>query len=44
MLDPDVYPLLDVTVPDNLVDNDTNGTRGDIVDDASSTGVRVNRV
>jgi len=39
VLDPDVYPLLDVTVTDNLVDNDTDSTRGDIVDDASSAVV-----
>ena len=35
MLDPNVHPLLDVTVADDLVDDDTNGTGGDIVDNAS---------
>lgn len=37
VLDPEVHPLLDITVANDLVDNDTNGTRGDIVDDAGST-------
>ena len=37
VLYPDVYSLLDVTVADNLIDDDTDGTRGDIVDNASST-------
>ena len=39
VLDPDVYPLLDVTVTDDLVDNNTDSARGDVVDDASSTVV-----
>ena len=39
VLDPEVHPLLDVTVADDLVDNDTNSARGDIVDDAGSTVV-----
>lgn len=36
MLDPDVYPLLDVTVANDLVDDNTNGTGSDIVDNPSS--------
>ena len=39
MFDPDVHPLLNVSVADDLVDDDTNSTRGDVVDDASSTVV-----
>ena len=39
VLDPDVHPLLNVSVANNLVDNDTNSARGDIVDDAGSTVV-----
>ena len=39
MLDPDVHPLLDVSVADDLVDDDTNSTGSDIVDNASSTVV-----
>ena len=39
MFDPDVHPLLDVTITDNLVDDDTNSARSDIVDDAGSTVV-----
>ena len=35
MLDPNVHPLLDVTVADNLVDDDTNSTGSDIVDNPS---------
>ena len=39
MLDPDVHPLLDVTVADDLVDDDTNSTGSYIVDNPSSTVV-----
>ena len=38
VLDADVYPLLQVTVSDFLVDNNTEGGLGDIVDD---TGLSV---
>ena len=37
MFDPDIHPLLDVTVADDLVDDDTGSARGDVVDDAGST-------
>ena len=37
MLDPDVHPFLNVSVADDLVDNDTNSARGDVIDDASPT-------
>jgi len=37
VLDPNVHPFLDVTVADDLVDDDTNSTRGNVVDNASST-------
>lgn len=37
MLDTEVYALLDVPVPDALVDEDANRARCDIVDNACST-------
>ena len=37
VLDPDIHPLLDVSVPHDLVDNNTDSARGDVVDNASST-------
>ena len=36
----DIDPLLNVAVADNLVDNDTDGIRGDVVYDASATEMR----
>ena len=42
MLDPDVHPLLDVTVANDLVDNDTDSTRCYIVDNAGSTVIACN--
>jgi len=38
VLDADIYPFLQVTVPDFLIDNNTEGGLGDIVDD---TGLSV---
>ena len=35
----DAHPLLDVTVGDDLVDDDTDSARGDVVDDGDSTVV-----
>ena len=37
VLDPNVHPFLDVTVADDLVDDDANSTRGNVVDNSSST-------
>ena len=37
VLHTDVYTLLDVTVANDLVDNDADSVGGDIVDDTSAT-------
>lgn len=39
MLDPQVDPLLEVTVTDDLVADDSDGTGGDVVDDSGTTVV-----
>lgn len=38
MLDPDVHPFLDVSVANDLVDDDTNSTRGNVIDNSSPAG------
>jgi hypothetical protein len=37
VLDPNVHPFLDVPVADDLVDNNTNSTGSDVINDTSPT-------
>ena len=39
MLHSNVDPLFNVSVTDNLVDDYTNGVRGDVVDDTSTSRI-----
>lgn len=39
MLNPEVHPLLQISVANYFVDNNTNGGRGDVVDDTGSSGI-----
>lgn len=44
MLNADVNTFFDVSVADNLVDDDTNGMRGYVVNDTSASACRKNEI
>ena len=41
VLNTDIHPFLNVAIADDLVDNDTNGRGGDVVDDTGPADSRI---